>query len=100
MAGYDEGLQDRGLETGSGFEWIKVTSVTQDFLNTLSVAPALGREFNADETRRGGPQAIILSERLWQRAADHHTSVTVNRKRSLGGDRACYPSAGGEHHTH
>jgi putative ABC transport system permease protein len=83
IAGYDEGLQDRGLETGSGFEWVKVTSVTQDFLNTLGVSPALGREFNADETRRGGPQAIILSDRLWQRAFGGNLEV-LGRAVKLG----------------
>jgi putative ABC transport system permease protein len=65
-AGYD-GAADRSLDTGAGFEWIKVTRVTQNFLKTLGIAPALGREFNADEGRQGGPQAIVLSDALWRR---------------------------------
>ncbi len=66
-AGCDEGVRDISLDTGTAFEWIKVTRVTQDFLKTLGVAPALGREFNAEETRQGGPQGIILSDSLWRR---------------------------------
>jgi putative ABC transport system permease protein len=42
--------------------------VTADFLRTLGINPVLGREFNSEETHTGGPQAIILSDSLWQRS--------------------------------
>ena len=67
IAAHSEGVTNRGLDTGTSFEWIKVTGVSQDFLKTLDVAPALGREFDANETRLGGPHAILLSDALWHR---------------------------------
>jgi putative ABC transport system permease protein len=67
VAGCDQGVWDISLDTGAAFEWIKVTRVTENFLKTLGVAPSLGREFNADETRPNGPQAILLSDSLWRR---------------------------------
>ncbi len=32
----------------------------------LGISPEIGREFNADEDRAGGPQAVILSHAAWQ----------------------------------
>ncbi len=58
---------DRGLVNGNTREWIKVGVVTTDFLRTLGVAPALGREFTAEEATEGGPQAAMLSTSVWQR---------------------------------
>ena len=62
------GGADRSLDTGTGREWIRTQFVTADFFRTLGVTLALGREFNSDETRPGGPQAIILSDALWRRS--------------------------------
>jgi predicted permease len=36
------------------------------FFRTLGVAPAIGRDFTADEDRRGGQAAVILSHRYWR----------------------------------
>jgi putative ABC transport system permease protein len=44
--------------------------ITSDFLGTLGVTPGLGREFDAQETRQGGPLAVVLSDGLWRRACD------------------------------
>lgn len=41
--------------------------VAPRFLRTLGVAPALGRNFTAQEERFGGPSAVIISDRLWRR---------------------------------
>jgi hypothetical protein len=41
--------------------------VTADFLRTLGVPPALGREFSSEKTRAAGPQAIILGDPVWRR---------------------------------
>jgi putative ABC transport system permease protein len=68
VAAYSHNALNRSLDTGAAFEWIKVGSVTEDFLKTLGVTPELGREFNANESRQGGPQAVILSYSLWRRA--------------------------------
>jgi predicted permease len=67
VAGH-RGGGERRLLSGTGQEWIQVMTVTADFLRTLGVNPALGREFNSEETRLGGPQAIILSDSLWRRS--------------------------------
>jgi predicted permease len=69
VAGH-RGAGDGNLRTRAGYEWIKTMTVTADFFRVLGVSPALGREFNAEETRSGGPQAIILSDALWRRAFD------------------------------
>ena len=36
------------------------------FFGVLGVAPLLGREFTADEDRRGGPAAVILGHHFWR----------------------------------
>jgi putative ABC transport system permease protein len=40
--------------------------VTARFLQVLGVAPALGRDFTAEEQRFGGPRAVLMSDRLWK----------------------------------
>ncbi|MCU1338776.1 MAG: Permease [Bryobacterales bacterium] len=67
VAGY-RGGGDQTLAIDGTVEWINVLSVTTDFLRTLGVAPALGREFQSGEVRPGGPNAIVLSDALWRRA--------------------------------
>lgn len=57
----------RNLVSGAGHEWISTMVVTADFFRALGVSPALGREFQAEETRPGGPRAIVLSDGLWRR---------------------------------
>jgi putative ABC transport system permease protein len=66
-AGY-RGVVDRSLASDGRHEWIRVLTVTSDFFGTLGVRPALGREFRVEETRHGGPQAIVVSDGLWRRA--------------------------------
>jgi putative ABC transport system permease protein len=66
-AGY-RGGGDRNLIYGSHQEWVRTMLATSDFFRTLGVQPAMGREFNADETREGGPAAAIVSHAVWQRA--------------------------------
>ena len=45
------------------------------FFGVLGVAPALGRGFTSDEDMEGGPNAVILSHGLWQRAFGGDPSV-------------------------
>jgi putative ABC transport system permease protein len=61
---------------GAGSTPVPLSSmvITSDFFRTLGVSMQMGREFNSPETRFRGPQAIILSDGLWQRAfaSDHN----------------------------
>ena len=44
------------------------------FFRTLGITPAMGRDFQPDDDRPGGPNVVILSDALW--------------RRRFGGDRA------------
>ena len=63
-----QGVDDQALIFGDKLEWIKAIGVTTGLFRTLGVSPALGRDFNADETRAGGPRAIVLTDALWRRS--------------------------------
>jgi predicted permease len=52
--------------------------VSRDYLPTLGVPPALGRGFSADEDRHNGPRAVLLSDRLWERAFHRDPSILNN----------------------
>jgi putative ABC transport system permease protein len=58
---------DVGLSAGGAVESFRSASISTDFFRTLGVAPALGREFRADEVRAGGPAVILLSDTAWRR---------------------------------
>ncbi|HET9530253.1 MAG TPA: ABC transporter permease [Blastocatellia bacterium] len=49
--------------------------VASDFFQTFGVEPALGRVFTPEEGYLGGPKALILSHRLWQRRFGGDPSV-------------------------
>ena len=45
--------------------YVKPQRVSAEFFQVLGIAPEIdGREFNADEDRAGGPQAVVLSHAL------------------------------------
>jgi putative ABC transport system permease protein len=48
-------------------EKLKRASAAPRFFQVLGVSPQLGRTFNPDEEKFGGPPAVILSHRYWQR---------------------------------
>lgn len=60
------------LSGGEQPERLEATFVTWNLFNVLGVTPALGRTFRVDEEPAGANNAVILSNRLWQRryAAD------------------------------
>ena len=41
--------------------------VSHDFFSILGVRPALGRDFQPADDRRGSPKVAVISHRLWQR---------------------------------
>lgn len=49
--------------------------VAPRFLQVLGVSPALGRDFTPEEERFGGPEAVLISYRLWQRRFGGDPSV-------------------------
>ena len=55
------------MVVGSHAEYVNQQRVSAAFFRVLGVAPALGREFTADEDRPTGPTAAILSHNLWTR---------------------------------
>lgn len=48
-------------------ERIPATSVTYGLLDLTGARMALGRDFTQEEDRQGGPMAVILGYKLWQR---------------------------------
>lgn len=81
LAGYYNFMQagDRKL-TGSGdAERLSSIPVTQNFFALLGIEPHLGRTFTADECRFGGPAAIMLSHRLWQRRFASNPGIVGQR---------------------
>ena len=46
---------------------LNVRHVTWELLSTLGVAPALGRDFTAEDDRPGVPRTAIVSHGFWQR---------------------------------
>ena len=83
VAGYlDYG--DQNL-TGAGAPVrVSAMGVTANFFPTLRVTPALGRNFLDSEDRKGGPDVVILSHRLWQSRFASDPSL-VGRTLTLAG---------------
>jgi putative ABC transport system permease protein len=56
-----------GLVEGGTARAVEYARVTPEFFDTLGVGPALGRSFQPDEDRPGGPNDVaVISHRLWQ----------------------------------
>jgi putative ABC transport system permease protein len=53
---------------GREAERISSAHVSEDFFKVIGLSPQLGRTFTAEEQKPGGPLAVIVSDRLWQRA--------------------------------
>jgi predicted permease len=53
------------LRAGTGTEPVQGERVSGSFFTTLGVHPILGRDFNPDEDRLGGPNVVILSYGAW-----------------------------------
>ncbi|HET8637761.1 MAG TPA: ABC transporter permease [Acidobacteriaceae bacterium] len=55
-----------GSDTGGAVRFVHAAAVTAYYFQVLGIRPYLGREFTDDESRPGGPKAVVLSYGLWQ----------------------------------
>jgi putative ABC transport system permease protein len=51
---------------GREAERIPCASVSEEFFKVIGLSPKLGRTFNEEEEKPGGPPAVVISDRLWQ----------------------------------
>lgn len=65
----------RAMGDNDDAESVTATWVSASMMPLLQVAPLLGRSFTADEERRGGSDAVILSESEWRTRFSAATDV-------------------------
>ena len=54
---------------------VKQSRVSANYFRVLGILPFMGREFNADEDRPGGPPVAILSHALWTRVFNADSNI-------------------------
>jgi predicted permease len=61
------GIRTSGVnvEAGSRVQYVLDARVSAHYFDVLSIQPSMGRGFSQAEDRPHGPQAVILSDRLW-----------------------------------
>ena len=64
-------------------EYVSGLRVSEDFFQVFQIYPQIGRTFTNEENTTGGPNAVILSDRLWKRlfgarADVINTTVSIN----------------------
>ena len=64
VAGFTD-LRPNLVVNGTGRE-LQALAVSHGFLDLLGVAPALGRDFSADDDRQGAARCAILSHAFWR----------------------------------
>jgi putative ABC transport system permease protein len=69
--------ESRNLSGIPGREAERISScyVSNEFFKVIGVSPILGRTFTEEEGKPGGPLAVVISERLWQRAFGRDPNV-------------------------
>ena len=74
-----------GTITGAGQpENVRARCVSAAFFPILGVNPILGRNFNADDDRRGTDPTVLISEGLWQRKFGSDPDV-IGKRLVVGG---------------
>jgi putative ABC transport system permease protein len=76
---------ERRLEAPGVEVWVAALAVSTNFLETFGRPPVVGREFTVEETRVGGPQAVMISEGLW-RSSFGADAGAVGTSINLNGD--------------
>jgi predicted permease len=54
------------IQVGDTPKQLSCYGVEANFLMTLGIAPAIGRDFTAEEDRPGAPTVILISDALWK----------------------------------
>ena len=65
-AAFSYGANGVNFAAGGHVEYVQQQRVSAGFFRVLGIAPLIGREFSADEDRKGGPSVTLLSYALWQ----------------------------------
>ncbi len=60
---------------GREAERVSAAFVSDNFFKVIGLSPQLGRTFSEEEEKAGGPQAVIISDRLWQRVFNRDPEV-------------------------
>ena len=55
-----------GADAGGAARFVHAANVSTHYFEVLGIHPYLGREFTEDESRQGGPKAVILGYDLWR----------------------------------
>ena len=76
--------QNESETSGALPEKLTRAFVAPRFLRVLGVAPALGRDFTAEEEHFGGPNAVIISDRFWHARFAADPNVIGKRLRVSG----------------
>jgi putative ABC transport system permease protein len=78
-------LEDISETSGELPEKLREALVAPRFFEVLGATPALGRVFSAGEERFGGPNVVVISDRLWRRrfgASPLAVGKTIHLERS------------------
>ncbi|MBA2269727.1 MAG: ABC transporter permease [Chthoniobacterales bacterium] len=73
-----------GLE-GRDAEQIAGAIVTANFFKAVGIEPQIGRTFNDEEDRVGGPRLVVISDKLWQRLFQRDRNV-LGKTLTFGGE--------------
>src|SRR5499426_747187 len=74
-----------GLKESERIEVIPGVRVTVNFFATFGVQPMLGRSFDNEEGFVNGPQAVILSHRLWQQRYGGDPQIVGRKLKTTNG---------------
>ncbi len=83
--------QDLSELSGPVPEKVTEAVVTPRFLQVWGIAPVLGRDFTREEEHFGGPNAALISDRLWRRRF-HGDKKAIGKTLRL--DKSSYTVAG------
>ena len=57
----------------------RAAGVSRGFFDVMATEPVIGRRFSADESREGGPAAVIVSQRFWREHFGAASDLTTAR---------------------